>query len=145
MLLDCVHETSLKRDINEKITRIFESWLKRETENILFKYNTFLWKCVQLSHNCNENMVKGNRTLACNICFLRVVCHFPQELSYGALAGEVNARVFCPLVFGDHFQCYGVWRRLLGVGNWIWKIDVYGPYQRNYSEIKVLLLINCII
>lgn len=55
-----------------------------------------------------KNMVKGNKTLECNICFPCVVCHFPQKLSDGALAGEANARIFCPLVFGDHFQCYGV-------------------------------------
>lgn len=87
-----------------------------------------------------KNTVKVNKTLECNICLPCVICHFPWKLSDGTLAGEANARIFGPLVFGDHFQCYGVWWRLIGVRNWIWKIDGYGLYQMNVSEMHFLLL-----
>lgn len=85
-------------------------------------------------------MVKENKILECNIWLPCVVCNFLPKLSDEALAGEDNASIFHPLVSGDSFQCYGVWWRLLGIRNWIWKIKGYEPYQGNYWKMHFLLV-----
>lgn len=43
----------IKRDVHEKITRTFESCLKREIRNILCQLNKWYWKCVKIYPNCN--------------------------------------------------------------------------------------------